>query len=148
MARASRPWLAASIALLFASGCAERAPLAEPQVANALAELSAPLDVVEFEVASVGNRRGIFLKLSRLPDSLTHRTEENPAQIVLEIAGPTGEESPEEAFPGSDDVVRQLRVSRTFGVLRVAIVLQADEVPEYSVHQMADYIMIRLGPTS
>jgi hypothetical protein len=129
---------------LLAGGCALRSPAAQPLPASTFSELSVPLKLVEFNVVGTRDARGLFLKLSRLPDSLTHHAEDNPARIVLEIAGPTGEESPEEAFPGGDALITQLLVSRTFGVLRVAIDLQSEDVPEYSVHQMADYIMIRL----
>jgi AMIN domain len=146
MGPTSRAWFFTLAVCVVIGGCAKRAPLTEPPTHDPFAELSAPLDLVEFRVVKADGHRGLFLKLSRLPDSVTHHTEKNPSRIVLDIAGPTGTESPDEAFPGDDSLVSRLHVSRTFGVLRVAIDLQSVEVPEYSVHPMADYIMIRLDP--
>ncbi len=88
----------------------------------------------------------MFLNLSRLPDSVAHRSETHPARIVLDIKGPTGAETPEVAFPSGDTLVSRMRVSRQPGILRVVLDLQGDEPPEYSVHIMADWIMIRLAP--
>jgi hypothetical protein len=138
-------WVAAAL-LLCGAGCARRAPLAEPMSMDKFAHLAAPLEVREFEVVGVDEHRGLFIKLSRLPDSVSHHVEYDPASIVLEIGGPTGGESPEESFPGHDGLVQRLRITRTFGGLRVAIDLQGGEVPDYSVHQLADYIMVRLAP--
>jgi hypothetical protein len=134
--------------LLLAGGCASRSSTSEQLPASAFDELSVPLSLLEFNVVGTRDARGLILKLSRLPDSLTYRTEENPARIILEIAGPTGEESGEEALPGGDSLVTRLIVSRTFGILRVAIDLYSNRVPEYSVHQMADYVMVRLATPS
>ena len=148
MGRRSRFWVSALSVLLLSAGCASRSKVGEPLPASTFAELSVPLNLVEFNVAGTPHARGVFLKLSRLPDSLTHRWENNPARIILEIAGPTGEESPQEVFPAGDDLVTRLEVSRTFGVLRVIIDLHGEEVPQYTVHQMADYVMVRLNTSS
>ena len=148
MGRRSRFWVSALSVLLVTTGCAGRSHVAEPLPASTFAELSVPLNLVEFNVAGTSQGRGVFLKLSRLPDSLTHRWESNPPRIILEIAGPTGEESAPEVIPAGDDLVTRLEVSRTFGVLRIIIDLRSQEVPEYTVHQMADYVMVRLKTAS
>jgi len=137
-------WLA-----LLLLGCAVRGALthsAKPQGSTMpqLPGISIPLDLRTFEVASADGRKGAFLKLSRLPDSVAYHSESKPARIVLEIKGPTGEETAEETFPGGDTLVSRFRVSRRFGVLRVVLDLQGDDPPEYSVHTMADWIMVRL----
>lgn len=128
-------------------GCSKRAALpASGATADALKSLSVPLEVREFEVVQADGYRGVFLKLSRLPDSVAHHEQSDPASIVLEISGPTGGESPEEAFPGGDTLVSRVRIVRTFGKLQVAIDLQSDDAPPYTVHTMADWIMVRLAP--
>ena len=139
------------VGTLLLVSCAKRVPLAEPTgtkgaAIESIPNASIPLDVQEFQVANADGHRGVFLKLSRLPDAVEHHSESDPARIILEIKGPTGEEVPEAAFPGRDTLVARVRVSRSFGVLRVALDLQGDDPPRYSVHTMADWIMIRLAP--
>jgi hypothetical protein len=134
--------------VLLSAGCASRGKGPEPLPASTFSELSVPLDLVEFNVVGTQSIRGLILKLSRLPDGLAYHAEENPPRIIIDISGPTGEESPEQAFPGNDSLVTRLTVSRTYGVLRVAIDLYSEGLPEYTVHQMADYVMVRLGPSS
>jgi hypothetical protein len=135
---------------LLAAGCSQRAPLGEESAApvdtNALAKLSAPLDLNQFEVvASGGGYRGVFLKLSRFPDAIAATDRGNPAQIILDISGPTGAETPEETFPGGDTLVSRVRVTREIGLLRVVLDLAATSPPKYSVHQMGDWVMVRLA---
>ena len=136
-----------AFAAAFITGCAakrdEMPPI--PDASGGLSSLSVPLEVKEFEVVDVGGYRGIFLKLSRLPDSVAHFEQSDPASIVIEIKGPTGGESPEEAFTGGDTLVQRVRVARTFGSLQVAIDF-ADDPPSYTVHTMADWIMVRFTP--
>lgn len=135
---------------LGGAACSQRLPLEE---AGATAESSgyaaegAPLDLRQFEVvASGGGYRGVFLKLSRFPDSVAAAHYDDPARIVLDIRGPTGAESAEERFPGNDNIVSAVRVSRDIGLLRVILDIAGDHTPEYTVHRMADWIMIRMRP--
>jgi hypothetical protein len=85
------------------------------------------------------------LKLSRLPDSIQHSSDGDPARIVLEIRGPTGGEGPEEAFPGGDSLVSRVRVAPRPGVLWVSLDLVGNDVPAYTVHNMADWVMVRVA---
>ena len=111
------------------------------------AEYSEPLDVSSFEVvASGGGYRGVFLRLTRFPDSVTYFDQEEPARIYIDIQGPTGVELPEEAYPGRDNLVSMIRVTRNLGTLRVVLDLATQKAPEYSVHRMADWIMVRMRP--
>jgi hypothetical protein len=132
--------------VLLLAGCAKRAPLATPEEENPFAQLSAPLEVRDFDVASADGYRGLFLKLSRLPDAVASHAEEDPTRLILEISGPTGGESAEQTFPGGDTLVSRVRISSTYGMLRVAIDLLADELPDYSVHTMADWVLVRFAP--
>ena len=113
---------------------------------DTFANLSVPLDIREFEVVSADDNRGVFVKLSRLPDDVQFHDESHPARIVLDIKGPTGEESPEEVFPGKDALVSRIRVTRTPGNLQVVLELDSDVAPEYTVHPLADWIMVRFSP--
>lgn len=144
-------WLpGALVAVAFLlPACASRAPLKagdENDFERGLTALSVPLDVQDYRIVSVDGHRGVFLKLSRFPDAIDDRAETNPPRVILEIKGPTGEEAPEEELPGRDTLVSRVRVARSFGVLRVTLELQGSDVPPYSVHRMADWVMLRLGP--
>ncbi len=125
--------------------CSQRLPLEEAGTAPDLSHLSSPLDLRQFEVVSSGGGfRGVFLRLSRYPESIeaSHTTE--PGRIVLDIAGPTGVESEEKSFPGRDSLVSLVRVSRQTGRLRIVLDLSVPDPPKYTVHRMADWIMVRM----
>ena len=62
------------------------------------------------------------------------------------MQGPTGTESAEEVFPGGDSLVTHVGVSRSYGWLRVVLDLDADQLPEYAVFPMADWVMVRIKP--
>lgn len=130
------------------AGCSSKAPLGNAlgeEESSALASLSIPLDLREFEVVNADGHRGVFLKLSRLPDAVEHSSQDDPPRIVLDIQGPTGGNAPEENFPGQDNVISHVRVERLPGILRVVLDFRGEDLPSYSVHPMADWIMIRLG---
>lgn len=135
--------------MMLIASCARRDPLMPKKSGGLLEEslpgVSIPLEVREYDVLNESGYRGIFLKLSRLPDSIEHNSGSDPARIVLEIHGPTSGELPEEAFPGGDTLISRVRVASRPGVLWVSFDLQGDEVPAYSVHSMADWIMVRIA---
>ncbi len=109
--------------------------------------LSSPLDLRHFEVvSSAGGYRGVFLRLSRFPDGIRVTHSRAPAQIIIDIQGPTGNEAAEESFPGGDSLVAQVRVLREIGLLRVVLDLAGSDLPDYTVHRMADWIMLRILP--
>jgi hypothetical protein len=137
-------------AVLLVASCAKRDPLADPGksggfLQESLPGLTIPLEIREYDVLNESGFRGIFLKLSRLPDSIQHSSDNDPARIVLEIRGPTAGEGPEEAFPGGDTLVSRVRVAPRPGALWVSLDLAGNRVPEYTVHSMADWVMVRVA---
>jgi len=136
--------------LVLAAGCsALHDPIkgeSASEFEHSLTALSVPLDLRDYHVVNAAGRRGVFLKLSRIPDAVEDHGESGPPRIVIDIKGPTGTETPEEEFPGQDTLVSRVHVARHFGVLRVVLDLQGDDMPPYTVHQMADWVMIRIGP--
>ena len=133
-----------------AAGCASKRgrsdELGAKEVPPSLANYSEPLDLREFEVNTAeGGYRGVFLKLSRLPTSVT-TTSEAPARIVVDISGPTGTDSPWETYPAGDTLVTHIGVARHVGGLRVVLDLETNEMPEYSVYPMADWVVVRIKP--
>ena len=138
-----------ALAALALAGCASRKGskdlAGEPSAIPANAGESIPLDVREFDVATgEGGFRGVFLKLSRLPTGVTHHSESSPPRIVLDIAGPTGTETAPETYPGGDELVTQVQLARQPGVLQVVLDLSGDDVPEYQVLPMADWVLVRI----
>jgi len=106
---------------------------------------STPLDLREFEVDSTeSGARGVFLKLSRLPSSVSATSQSDPARIIVDIQGPTGTESPAETYPGGDTLVSHVTVSRQVGGLRVVLDLTTDDPPDFAVYPMADWVLVRI----
>lgn len=130
---------------LVGSGCARRTAPPPDAVFADLGDLSLPLDVQELDVARTDSAGGVFIKLTRLPNGVEHHALSFPGSIVLDIKGPTGAEAAEETLPGRDGLVSRIRISRHQGVLRVTLDFDRDTPPAYSVHMMADWIMVRLG---
>ena len=140
--KAFRRVAAIAIALVI-TGCAatQEQPLL---TAEQIAELSVPLDIREFRTATGSGSQAVFIKLSRLPDGLDHHVEPNSGSIVLDVRGPAGAATvDEEALPAESPLSR-IRVARGPKLLRLSLDLERGEVPPYTVHLLADWIMVRL----
>lgn len=106
----------------------------------------APVTLRNLQVTTVEGHRAVLLRLSRVPTLVRHSSERRPARITVQAWGPIGEgDLPERSMPQIDAQVTQVRVSRHDGGLNVTLDLNGDEPPEYSVHEMADWIMIRFA---
>ncbi len=100
------------------------------------------------QIESVDGRRAVLLRLSQLPQRVVHASSSTPARITVQISGPVGEgDFEEQVLPQTDPQIVQVRVAREDGQLEVTLDLKSDVPPPYSVHEMADWIMIRLGST-
>ncbi len=150
--RQSAGILIGALALAALAGCASRTPSGELRgeptaLPESLPGMSIPLDVREFDVV-VGDDgyRGVFLKLSRLPTGVTHSAQSDPTRIVVTIAGATGSEAAPETFPANDEVVTKFMVARRLGYVQVVLDLSTEEVPEYEVLPMADWVLVRIKP--
>jgi hypothetical protein len=125
---------------LLVLGCSQRmmAPTAAPSGDQA------PVALRNFEVTAVDGHRAVLLRLSRPPTLLRQSSSNRPARITVQAWGPPGDSDlPERTLPQTDPQIVDVRVSRSSGALTVVIELKAEEVPEFSVHEMADWIMIR-----
>jgi len=110
----------------------------------------APVALRNFEVTAVDGHRAVLLRLSRLPTLVRQSSSNRPARITVQAWGPEGDSDlPERDLPQADPFIEDVRVSRKSGALTVVIELKGDEPPDYTVHEMADWIMIRFpGPAS
>ena len=111
---------------------------------------AAPVTLRNFEVAVVDGHRAVLMRLSRPPTQLRESSSSRPARITVQAWGPPGDgDLPERDLAQIDPQIEAVRVSRKSGALNVVIHLKGDTPPPYSVHQMADWIMIRFsGPAS
>jgi hypothetical protein len=135
--------LAAAV-LSVLCGCAQHlsAPTAAPSGDRA------PVSLRNFEIANIDGHRAVLLRLSRSPTLIRHSSSRKPAQIAIRMWGPPGDtDLAERRVPQLDALINQLRISREKGGLLVVLDLNGDEPPPYSVHEMADWIMIRFGPS-
>ena len=130
------------VVLAAAVGCS--APLTRPTAAPTGDQ--APVALRNLQIATVDGHRAVLLRLSRLPTLVRHSSSRRPAQIAVQAWGPVGEgDLAEKDIPQVDAEISQVRVSRKEGGLLIVLDLVGDEPPPYSVHEMGDWIMIRLG---
>jgi hypothetical protein len=130
------------IVALFAAGCAYKFSAPTPVPAGS----EAPVALRNLEITTVDGHRAILLRLSRPPTLMRESSSKNPARITILAWGPAGDSDlPERAMPQLDSQIREVRVSRRAGTLQVVIEFNGKAPPSYSVHQMVDWIMVRLG---
>ena len=128
--------------LVVVVGCAQRlsAPTAAPTGDQA------PVGLRNFQVTTIDGHRAVLLRLSRLPTLVRYSSSRHPAGITIQAWGPLGDgDLPERSLPAEDEQITSVHVSRHEGALRVVLELSGDEPPSYSVHEMADWIMIRFA---
>ena len=112
--------------------------------AAALADPS-PVTLRNLQVATIEGDRAVLLRLSREPYGLSYTAEPGPGRIIVRASGPPGDgDLPERSLQQLDAQIADVRVSRTQGTLQVIVDFKTDAVPPYSVHQMVDWVMIRL----
>jgi len=108
-----------------------------------------PVTLRVFQVQSVNGHRAVLLRLSRIPSLVRDSSSSHPGRITVEAWGPIGDRNlPEKTLPQSDALITAVRVSRDDGQLKVTLDFPGDEPPQYDVHQMADWIMIRFPSLS
>jgi len=106
------------------------------------------LSLRNLQIESVDGQRAVLLRLSRLPEKVTSSSATSPGRIVVQLSGPRGEgDFSEQALPQIDPQIAQVRVMREDGELVVTLEFKTDAPPAFSVLEMADWIMIRLGRT-
>ncbi len=134
--------LGLSLCTLVMAGCAHR--LAPPTPAPTGNE--APVALRNLQVTTVDGHRAVLLRLSRPPTLVRQSSEKDPGRIVVQAWGPANDgDLPERALPQVDQEISDVRVSRHEGALQVVLVFKSVQPPPYSVHEMADWIMVRFG---
>jgi hypothetical protein len=133
--------LSVLLLLVLASACSRK--LTHPS-ATPVGD-QAPVTLRNIQVANIAGHRAVLLRLSRVPTLVRHTKARGPARILVEAWGPTGEDIAEKTLPALDMQISQVRVSRHEGALSIILDLAGDEPPPYTVHEMADWIMVRFA---
>lgn len=107
--------------------------------------MNAPLTLRDVQLSGSGGHHAVLLRLSRTPDAVRYSSNVGPAQIVIEAYGPSGSDLAEKTLPQDDPYVKQVRVARQGGALRIVVDLYGDQPPQHQVHEMADWLMVRLA---
>jgi hypothetical protein len=106
----------------------------------------APVNLRSLQIQNVDGHRAVLLRLSRLPTLVRHTYASKPGRISVEAWGPAGDSDlPERSLDQTDAEISGVRVSRSQGALRIILDFRGDDPPQYTVHEMADWIMVRLG---
>jgi hypothetical protein len=142
MMRSASAGVGLLLVALFAAACASKFAAPTPVPAGT----EAPVALRNLEVTTVDGHRAVLLRLSRPPTLVRESSSKNPGSITILAWGPPGSaDLPERAVPQLDSEIREVRVSRRAGALQVVLEFKGAAPPPYSVHQMADWIMVRLG---
>jgi hypothetical protein len=127
---------------LFAAGCAQKIGVPSPSPSGT----EAPVALRNLQVVSVDGHRAVLLRFSRVPTMVRRSSGKDPGRIVIQAWGPSGDgDLPERTLPQVDPEINDVRVSRHDGALEVVLDFKSVEPPPYSVHEMADWVMVRLG---
>lgn len=146
MSARSKPMMLVVVSLAAATlalgGCSSR-----PQMPSSTpVGEQAPVGLRSLQLTTADGHHALLLRLTRLPTMVRHASSEEPAQITIQAWGPPGGgDLPERALPQEDPYIRQVRVSRDGGVLRIVVDLHGAMPPPHMVHEMADWIMVRFG---
>jgi hypothetical protein len=142
MVRSLRTGVALFLFTLFAAGCPQKLRPPTPSPTGN----EAPVALRNLQVTTVDGHRAVLLRLSRLPTLVRQSSGKDPPRIVIQAWGPAGDgDLPERTLPQMDPQISEVQVSRRAGALLVVLVFKGAEPPPYSVHEMADWIMVRLG---
>jgi hypothetical protein len=130
------------LAALLVAGCAQKLGRPSPSPSGD----AAPVTLRNLQIESIDGHRAVLMRLSRLPTMIRHSSSRRPPEITVQAWGPVGDgDLPERVLPQIDALVSQVRVSRHEGGLTIVLDLHGDQPPPYSVHQMADWIMVRFS---
>ncbi len=113
-----------------------------------VAAADAPADVLlirELKVIDDNGQTGVFAKLNRAPDEVTHVMLSNPTRLLIEMRGPTGENIVAERYAVDNPLVSQVQVGSDSGTVRVTLLLKGDTAPVSSVDDLKDTIIAFLG---
>jgi type IV pilus assembly protein PilQ len=107
---------------------------------------AAPTDIREIKLIEDNGQHGLFVKLSRVPDGVTHYALSQPSRLVIEMGGAAAVgETGVQKYPVQDSVIHEIRVARHAGKIRLTVELRGDTMPTPSVDSLNDTVIAFLG---
>ncbi|MFN8625442.1 MAG: type IV pilus secretin PilQ [Candidatus Binatia bacterium] len=104
------------------------------------------MDIREIKLIDDNGQHGLFVKLSRVPDGVEHYVLSQPSRLVIEVAGAAeGGDTVAHKYPVQDPVLREIRVARHAGKIRLTAEVRGDTVPTPSVDSLSDTVIAFLG---
>ncbi len=100
----------------------------------------------EIKVIDDNGQQGVFAKLSRAPQEVTHVTLVNPNRLVVELVGETPSNIAAARYPVEDNpLIERIDVGSDERKIRLTMVLRGDTLPSYTVDDLNDTLVAFLG---
>lgn len=101
--------------------------------------------VRELKIIDDNGQQGVFAKLNRPPQDVSHMMLTNPTRLLIEITGPTGENVVAERYAVENPLVSQVQIGSDPDKIRLTLVLRGEQAPVYSVDDLKDTIVAFIG---
>ena len=101
--------------------------------------------VRELKIIDDNGQQGVFAKLNRPPQDVSHVLLTNPNRLLIEITGPTGENVVAERYAVENPLVSQVQIGSDPDKIRLTLVLRGEQAPVYSVDDLKDTIVAFIG---
>ena len=99
----------------------------------------------ELKIIDDNGQQGVFAKLSRPPQNVTHMLLSKPNRLMIEMTGPMGQNIIAERYAVTNPMVEQVQVGSDEGKIRVTLLLKGDTPPTYTVDTLNDSVVAFLG---
>ncbi|MDX2169586.1 MAG: type IV pilus secretin PilQ [Deltaproteobacteria bacterium] len=150
-------------ALLALAGCApkpadlddgaprERAAVESTEEVNTASVADVPaadadvLLIRELKIIDDNGQQGVFAKLNRAPDDVSHVVLSNPNRLLIELSGPTGENIIAERYAVDNPLIEQVQLGSDPGKIRLTLLLKGTTAPTVSVDDLKDTIVAFVG---
>ncbi len=99
----------------------------------------------ELKIIDDNGQQGVFAKLSRPPEEVTHVLLSNPNRLMIEMRGPMGQNLVAERYAVQNAMVEQVHVASDADKIRLTLVLKGDTAPSYTVNDLNDSVVAFLG---
>jgi type IV pilus assembly protein PilQ len=127
----------------------QREVVSKEEVTNVSVANPAPdgdvLLIRELKIIDDNGQQGVFAKLSRPPQNLSHTMLSNPNRLMIEMTGPMGQNIIAERYAVNNPMVEQVQVGSDEGKIRLTLLLKGDSQPTYTVDTLNDSVVAFLG---
>jgi type IV pilus assembly protein PilQ len=103
------------------------------------------LEIREIKVIDDNGQQGVFAKLSRAPQDVSHFTLAGPNRLVIEVDGGVAGATTAAQYPVDNPVIERLGVGSHNGKIRLTVTLRGKTLPPYTVDALNDTLVAFLG---